>query len=363
MPVLLQSDCDPRHELRRFERVVNDLPVGVVVLDDQRRCLLVNAWVTARAAAIGEVAPGATLDQIAGISCERLVGGELREEVTVGAPAATLVIDARGSADGRETVVVLRDVTLERLHQARAEHRDRLALIGQLAGGIAHDFNNLLFLILNYAGMLEDALAGTGAEDDAKSISQAAESATELARQLLAFSRSETPNPKRIDVGRLVARMQRLLQRAIGSPIALVLEPGVPGHHVLIDPTQLEQILMNLVVNARDAIAGAGTVSVRVVATEHAVTIEVADTGSGMPPEVVARVFEPYFTTKALGKGTGLGLTTVLGIVRSVGGEIAVTSEPGRGTTFRVALPRSQPSETGAAAGDAGPHLDPRIRA
>ena len=334
---------------RRLERVVANLPVGVIVLDDQRRCLLANQWVTARAAAIGAVRQGATIDRIAGIACDRMTGAELREQVAIGSPESTFVVNAHTSGDGRETVVVLGDITEERAQQARSAHQDRLALIGQLAGGIAHDFNNLLFIILNYAGMLDESLTSPEARDDVQMISQAATSATDLVRQLLAFSRREAVKPRVIDAARLIASMKKLLQRTAGPEIDVVVDVTATGHHVLIDPSQLEQIVMNLVVNARDAITGGGRITVRAGAAGRCATIEVIDTGSGMAPEVAARVFEPYFTTKALGKGTGLGLATVHGIVQHAGGEITVSSELGRGTAFRVALPVTDlaPERTG----------------
>ncbi len=332
----VQSD-----EWQRLERVVKKLPVGVVVLDDQRRCLLANDWVTTRAAAVGAIGNDAVVEQIAGIPCDRLIGGEVREQVTVGSPESTLIINAHTSDDGRETVIVIGDITAERAQQAKAAHQDRLALIGQLAGGIAHDFNNLLFIILNYAGMLEESLTSPESQEDIQMISQAATSATDLVRQLLAFSRREAVKPKVVDVARLVTNMKKMLQRSIGPTIDIVVDAAPSGHHVLIDPSQLEQIVMNLVVNARDAISGRGRIIVRVAAAGRCVAIEVSDTGCGMSPEVAARVFEPYFTTKALGKGTGLGLATVHGIVQHVGGEISVVSELGRGTTFRVELPQT----------------------
>jgi signal transduction histidine kinase len=332
-------------EWRRLERVVANLPVGVVVLDDQRRCLLANAWVIARAAAIGDVRPGASIERVAGLACERLIGGDAREQVTInpGGGESTFIVNAHTSGDGRETVIVINDITEERAQQAKAAHQDRLALIGQLAGGIAHDFNNLLFIILNYANMLEEALDPSDGKDDARMISQAATSATELVRQLLAFSRREALKPKVIDLVPLIGGMQKLLQRTVGGHIelGLALAPHAP-EHVLMDPTQLEQVVMNLVVNARDAITGRGQVTVRVAAVDAGrVAIEVIDTGCGMSPEVAARVFEPYFTTKELGKGTGLGLATVHSIVAHVGGEIHVESELGRGTTFRITLPKT----------------------
>ncbi|HEY0483310.1 MAG TPA: ATP-binding protein [Kofleriaceae bacterium] len=341
-------------EWHRLERVVKNLPVGVVVLDDRRRCLLVNEWVTARAAAIGDIRQHHVIEDIALIACERMIGIDLREQVTIGSPESTFIVNAHTSNDGGDTVIVISDITDERTKQAKAAHQDRLALIGQLAGGIAHDFNNLLFIILNYAGMLEESLTAPESRDDVKMISQAATSATELVRQLLAFSRREAVKPKAVDVARLIGNMKKMLQRTVGPEIDLVVDAGPGGRCILIDPSQLEQIVMNLVVNARDAITGEGRIVVRTGASEHYATIEVIDTGSGMTPEVAARVFEPYFTTKALGKGTGLGLATVHGIVQHVGGEISVSSELGRGTTFCIALPetdlapeRTDEAETG----------------
>ena len=347
-------------EWRRLERVVASLPVGVVVLDDQRRCLLVNQWVTARAPALGEVGPHAVIDQIAGIACDRLIGAELREQVTIGSPEVTFIVTAHAPGDGDESVVVISDITHERAQQARAAHQDRLALIGQLAGGIAHDFNNLLFIILNYTGMLEESLTQPEARDDVQMISQAATSATDLVRQLLAFSRREAVKPRVIDVARLIGSMKKLLQRTAGPEIDVVIDVAA-GHHVLIDPSQLEQIVMNLVVNARDAISGHGRIVVRAAAAGRCATIEVADTGCGMPPDVAARVFEPYFTTKALGKGNGLGLATVHSIVQHAGGEITVASELGRGTTFRIALPETDLAPEYADERAAGPVARGRV--
>jgi signal transduction histidine kinase len=341
-------------EWARLARVVENLPVGVVVLDDQRRCLLANQWVTARAAAIGQVVPGQVIEQLAGVTCDRMIVGDLREQVTAGSPESTFIINAHPAGNGRETVVVISDITEERAQQAKAAHQDRLALIGQLAGGIAHDFNNLLFIILNYAGMLEESLPPADGKEDAQMIVQAATSATDLVRQLLAFSRREAVKPKVIDVGRLVGNMQKLLKRTVGPSIDVLLDIA-PAPYVLIDPSQLEQIVMNLVVNARDAITKDGRVTIRVGASDRFATLEVIDTGSGMPAEVAARVFEPYFTTKALGKGTGLGLATVHGIVQHVGGEITVASELGVGTTFRVALPETDLAPEDTATQTAGP--------
>ena len=334
---------------RRLERVVASLPVGVVVLDDRHRCVLANEWTVERAATIGEVRERSVITQLAGIPCERLTSGNVRLQTTVGAPESTFVVDAQTSADGSETVIVLNDVTAERAQQAKAAHQERLASIGQLAGGVAHDFNNLLFVILNFATAIEENYPETAEEIGV--IAQSARSAADLVKQLLAFSRREVVKPKVIDVAATIRAMDKLVARAIGADVVLDLEVPAEPLRVLIDPTQLEQIIMNLAVNARDAMQGRGRLAIRVTADAKQVAIEVTDTGSGMPMEVVARIFEPYFTTKEIGKGTGLGLATVHGIVEHAGGKIAVASEPGHGTTFHIALPKTTlASEAPAAA-------------
>ncbi|MEO6772682.1 MAG: ATP-binding protein [Kofleriaceae bacterium] len=346
--MLVQEMQERRNEdWRRLERVVASLPVGVVVLDDRHRCLLANDWVVQRAAIVGEVRNGDEVVQLAGLAAERLTSGNVRLQTTVGAPEATFVVDARTSADGSETVIVLNDVTVERAQQAKAAHQDRLASIGQLAGGVAHDFNNLLFVILNFATAIEEMYPETAEEIGV--ISQSARSAADLVKQLLAFSRREVVKPKVIDLASTIRAMDKLVARSLGPDIALDLEVPTEPQHVLIDATQLEQIIMNLAVNGRDAMQGRGRLSIRVTAEAKQVVIDVADTGSGMPVEVIARIFEPYFTTKEIGKGTGLGLATVHGIVEHAGGKISVTSDPGRGTRFQIVLPKtSLASETAA---------------
>jgi signal transduction histidine kinase/CheY-like chemotaxis protein len=301
--------------------------------------VLANEWIVQRAATIGEVREHSVVAELAGIACERLTSGNVRLQNTVGSPEATFVIDAQTSADGSETVIVLNDVTAERAQQAKAAHQERLASIGQLAGGVAHDFNNLLFVILNFATAIEENYPETAEEIGV--ISQSARSAADLVKQLLAFSRREVVKPKVIDIAATIRAMDKVLTRTVGAGVALDLEVPAEPQRVLIDPTQLEQIVMNLAVNARDAMQGRGRLAIRVRAEAKTVAIDVADTGSGMSPDVVARIFEPYFTTKEIGKGTGLGLATVHGIVEHAGGRIAVASEPGVGTTFHISMPKT----------------------
>jgi CheY-like chemotaxis protein len=224
----------------------------------------------------------------------------------------------------------------------RREQVSRLESVGQLAGGVAHDFNNLLGVILNYSDFVAQELdPGTSAHRDVVEIRRAAERATELCRQLLIFSRREEIDPKPLDLNEVVRETERLLDRTLGEHVELSVElaPGLPN--VLGDPGQIEQVLVNLAVNARDAMPEGGRLRIETAAFDDQVRLSVADSGCGMPPEVVVRVFEPFYSTKRKGEGTGLGLATVYGIVAAAGGRIAIESEPGAGTTFIVDLPAS----------------------
>ena len=225
-----------------------------------------------------------------------------------------------------------------------------------MAGGIAHDFNNLLTAIIGYSDLtLRRLPPGDPLRRNVEEIKRAADRAASLTRQLLAFSRKQVLQPKVLDLNTVVAEMHQMLQRLIGADIALrtVLEPALG--HVRADPAQLEQVVMNLVLNARDAMPQGGKLLIETANVEldeelarryvsvqsgpH-VMLAVSDTGQGMDEDTCARIFEPFFTTKERGKGTGLGLSTVYGIVKQSGGSIWVYSEVGRGTTFKIYLPR-----------------------
>jgi PAS domain S-box-containing protein len=268
---------------------------------------------------------------------------------------ATRVVHVRGAAmyDERRVRVALlgtlQDVTEQRLLETQLRQAQKMEAVGQLAGGVAHDFNNLLTVITSYSVMLMSELpSDSPIRPDIQEIAAAAERAETLTRQLLAFSRQQVLQPQSVDVGALALGLRSMLRRLVREDIeiATVIDPvaGVAWA----DPGQIEQVLVNLVVNARDAMPDGGTVTIRTAACEHAsagapssphVLVEVSDTGEGMTPEVQARMFEPFYTTKESGKGTGLGLSTVYGIVRQSGGDIAVDSVPGTGTTFRIYLP------------------------
>ncbi|HET9599037.1 MAG TPA: ATP-binding protein [Anaeromyxobacteraceae bacterium] len=234
----------------------------------------------------------------------------------------------------------------------------KLEAIGALAGGVAHDFNNLLTAINGYAGLAIEALPeGDPVRQDVEEIRKAGARAAELTRQLLAFGRRQVLKPQVLDLAAAIAGVERMLRRLIGEDVQLVTErPGFEVR-VRVDPGQLEQVLVNLAVNARDAMPGGGTLRLRTSAVtlseEEArrhpegsagewACVEVSDSGVGMDPGTLARVFEPFFTTKERGKGTGLGLSTVYGIVRQSRGFVSVESRPARGTTFRIFLPRER---------------------
>jgi signal transduction histidine kinase len=261
--------------------------------------------------------------------------------------------------------------------QAQLVQAQKMEAVGQLAGGIAHDFNNLLTVIGGRSALLLQRGELSGAvRTDVELIGKTADRAAALTRQLLAFSRKQVLEPRPVDPNALVSGVAPMLRRLIGEHIELVVVAGPDPGYVMADPGQVEQVIMNLVVNARDAMPDGGMIKIETAGRElheaalHAqghvppgqyVTLSVQDAGSGMDAATLVRIFEPFFTTKEIGKGTGLGLSTVHGIVHQSGGHIGVDSAPGRGTTFTIYLPRiaaadaitdaTQPSSPGATRG------------
>ncbi len=314
---------------------------------------------------------GLPLDGTEGRRLNDLIPGVGRELYDPAAPSGIHPLVVR-RPDGAETpveatsahvtlrdealsLVVLRDVTEREALEAQLRQAQKMEAMGLLAGGVAHDFNNLLAVVLMCSQfLLDDLPADDPRREDVEEILAAGQRGAGLTRQLLAFGRRQVLQPEALVLSEAVAEIGKMLRRLIGEDITLALElaPALPT--CLADPGQIEQVLVNLVVNARDAMPGGGRITVTTgLDPQHDdwVVLTVADTGVGMPPEVRARIFEPFYTTKGPGRGTGLGLSTVLGIVEQSGGRVEVDSVPGAGTIFRVLLPRHRgPAPTRAAA-------------
>lgn len=256
----------------------------------------------------------------------------------------------------RLTLSLFRDITAQRRLEEQFRQSQKMEAIGQLAGGVAHDFNNILTVIQGHASLLATGKLGDLEEKSANQIVQAAARAAALTRQLLTFSRRQLIQPKRLDMNKIVGNMTNMLGRLLGEDIALQLNYCQAAPIVEADAGMMEQILLNLAVNARDAMPRGGQLAIRITVVEvketyllrrpdaragNFVCVSVVDTGTGISQENLSRIFEPFFTTKAVGKGTGLGLATVYGIVKQHQGWIEVESDVGRGTTFRFFIPRA----------------------
>jgi two-component system, cell cycle sensor histidine kinase and response regulator CckA len=269
-------------------------------------------------------------------------------------------LSVRAQRDGSGRVefyeAFVRDITNQRQLEAQLAQAQKMEAIGRLAGGVAHDFNNMLTVILSYSDLLlEDLPAGSSDRDDVTQIRKAALGASQLTRQLLAFSRQQVLEPRIVDLNDAVSGIERLLTRVLREDIKLQCMLAADAGTIRVDPGQLEQVIMNLAVNARDAMPNGGLLTVETANVDldaaylqrhpvakpgRYVMLAVTDTGIGMDAATQARIFEPFFTTKDIGKGTGLGLATVQGIVQQSGGFIWVYSEPDHGTVFKIYLPR-----------------------
>ena len=270
--------------------------------------------------------------------------------------AVTVLREADGAVSG--AMLRLTDITAQKRLEVQLAHSQKLQAVGQLAGGIAHDFNNLLTAIAGAAeAILErDGLGRDGPPDpDAQQILDSAGRGAALVRQLLAFGRQQTLQPRALAVNDAISALSSLLDRLLGGQVRLVLDLETPGRMVRADPTQLDQVLVNLAVNARDAMPDGGTLTLRTghinlyrpltlgeetIPPGRYVMIEVQDTGVGIATDVLPRIFDPFFTTRRDSGGNGLGLSTVHGIVRQSEGFLAVESAPGQGSRFRIYLPR-----------------------
>ncbi len=300
---------------------------------------------------------------------ERGPGEHVRKDGSpIEVSVASHAIDFRGH---EACVVIAEDVTEAERLRVQLQQSQRLESLGQLAGGVAHDFNNLLAVILGYAKFIERrAEPDTRDQHDSAEIRKAGERATRLTRQLLSFARREVVRPRVLDLTGVVLEMEELLRRTLGEQVVLRTSLAPDLWPIMADHGQLEQILLNLTVNARDAMPDGGTLTLDtenievdgVYATAHPalepgryVRLRVSDSGMGMDRETVGRAFEPFFTTKAKGDGTGLGLATVHGIVTQAGGSVQIYSEPGLGTTFTILLPTTDAPVPGASRDDEAP--------
>ena len=283
---------------------------------------------------------------------DRDLAQALADHAALAITNARLLRSALGELAERERTVAILRKTEDQLR-----HAQKMEAIGRLAGSIAHDFNNLLSVILGHGSiMLQDLNQADPMRDEVEAIMRAGDRAAELTRHLLAFSRQQVIAPRILDLNVVLRESERMLRRLLGEDIELVTRYERNLAKVRVDPAQIDQIVMNLAVNARDAMPDGGklTIETRDVALDETyasshfevvpgphVMLAVSDTGVGMTKDVQARIYEPFFTTKDKGKGTGLGLSTIFGIVKQSNGNIWVYSEPGEGTTFRIYFPKA----------------------
>jgi hypothetical protein len=357
---------------QRYRRIVETTTEGVWSLDAAAKTTFMNTRMAAMMGCTAEEAvgkPAADLiprDSLAAWAphvAPRVEGIVVRTDIRIQRPDGKdlwLLVDSTpsfsesGAFDGILAMAV--DMTERRRLEEQLRQSQKMEAIGNLAGGVAHDFNNLLSVILSFTGLV---LASVKTDDpihaDLEEVRKAGERAADLTRQLLAFGRQQMLQPRIVTLNHVLGGMEKMLRRIVGEDIELSILTSYTLGKILADPGQLEQVIMNLIINARDAMPEGGQVSIETANVEldaayaalhlgvtpgpHAM-IAITDTGSGMDPATRAHIFEPFFTTKERGKGTGLGLSTVFGIVQQSGGHIWVYTEPGKGSTFKVYFPR-----------------------
>ena len=351
-------ESSSRKEAARMRRVLNTLADGVLLLDASLVVLATNERATDLLDGLAVHDPDGALISIGACSIADVIArpGHPFEVEGHGKPPRVLHLTARTGVATRssgDVVLVIRDVTAERQRDEIVSRTERLALVGRLASGVAHDYNNVIGVVLNYATLLTEECSDPQVQEDAKEIVAAAERAADLTAQLLSFGRRDIARPVVTDVAPVLRAVSRLVGRTAGNNFSVVEDISPASMRVVVDPSKLERVLMNLFVNARDAMPNGGKATLRCQPMhlgDHAaedegvrggdwIRIDVIDTGVGMTKEVVARAFEPFFTTKEPGRGTGLGLATSYSIVQQAGGHIRIDSTVGVGTTVSIFLP------------------------
>jgi len=349
-----------QEQAQRVQQIVDTVPEGVLLLDTDGRVMLANPVAKRDLAVLAEAKVGDTLTHLGDRSLAELLTSPLTKglwhEVTMDDRVFEVI--ARPMENGPEPeiwVLVISDVTREREIQRYSQQQERLATVGQLAAGISHDFNNIMATIVLYAHMLlrkEDLLPPD--RERLVTINQQALHATSLIQQILDFSRRSVLERQPLDLSPLLKEQVKLLERTLPESIQIDLSYGLDKYTVNADPTRVQQVMMNLALNARDAMPEGGNLHFGLeriqvkpgespplpgMAEGEWVQVTVSDTGTGVPPDVLPHIFDPFFTTKALGEGSGLGLAQVHGIVKLHGGEVDVQSQVGQGTTFTIYLP------------------------
>jgi PAS domain S-box-containing protein len=348
-----------QEQARQVQQIIDTVPEGVFLLDPEYRAVVANPAAERDLSVLAEARVGETLTYLAGHPLDRLLtsppSGRWHELVAAGRIFELIARPIEAGPTPRGWVFVVRDVTQERRSQQHIHQQERLAAVGQLAAGVAHDFNNILTSIMLNAELLsQEPELASHLVPDATAILAQSRRAAQLIRQLLDFSRATTLERLALNLVPFLKEQLKLLERMLPENIRLRFTPGTDSYTISADPTRIQQVIMNLAVNARDAMPEGGDLRisldrVHIASSKQAplpdmapgdwVRITVADTGVGIFPDALPHIFEPFFTTKTQGEGSGLGLAQVHGIVKQHGGEIEVTSAPDIGTTFTLYLP------------------------
>ncbi len=365
-------------QARILQPLVESSPVAILTLDLQMRvtmwnpaCERIFGW--SQEEVLGKPYPLVPADEwerfegffqtvisgqgFNGVEAERQTSDGSRVYIAI---STAPVRDDQGDVIG--AMAILEDITQRKILEEQNRQATKLEAIGRLAGGIAHDFNNLLTVILGYSDGLAEVDSASELQEAADAIHLAAERAAALTQQLLAFSRRQVLHVQIVDLNEVVQTTNNMVSRLIGTDITVTVALAEQPIWVHVDPIQMEQVLINLATNARDAMPSGGELRITTSRVEHSgqtwAQLSVSDTGEGIDAETAAHIFDPFFTTKETGKGTGLGLASVYGVAHQSGGDVTVESEPGEGATFRVQLPMSAAPQVEAAVEDEREQLE-----